>query len=236
MSNAESDPLETSRLAAESSAPVDPLGLRHRMPADALIARYSPREARRYMLRGYAGAAFCVTVLAFALPRAISHGTHWFFIALVVLIVGGLGAFAAFAGATSKENWNADDRLAIAVSGEGIVLPHTGLILWTEMASIHVLDLHAIGTSGLFSEWIFGSNRQAVTVYVTDADIEAVSARVDETARLLRVTDVNGNKTGFKGGLGRHMQSPSFADIDNAIAPHAEHYGIPVTRGEGTRK
>jgi hypothetical protein len=199
------------------------------MPTDAVIARYAPGVARRHARRATSLAVLAAVLAVAVIVISVSQGFEWTFAAILVVILGGLSVFALLYASASKETWAADDRLAIAVSEEGVVLPSTGLILWSEIASIKILDSTFFAISKALTDWTFGSTGQSITVYTTE--IAIVLARADTRAKFSLVADVTGAKTGFSAAIGSGMSSPTFAEMADIVTQQAKQHCVPVIRG-----
>ena len=184
--------------------------------------------ARRHARRARSLAASAVVLAVAVIVMSVSQEFEWIFAATLVLILGGVSVFALQYASVSKETWDTDDRLAIAVSTEGIVLPLTGLILWPEIASIKILDSNHFTISKAVKDWAFGSTDQSVTVYTTD--VEAVLTRADVRAKFGLAADRTGARTGFTGARGTGMGSPTFAEMVGILTQQADQHGVLVTR------
>ena len=199
------------------------------IPTDAIIARYAQGIARKYAIRSTALFIISAALALAVIVISVVNSYEWIFATILITILVGLSIFCLLYALTSKETWTTDDNLAVAVSNEGVVLPLTGLILWTEITSIKITDSNLFTITKAFKDWTFGSTDQSITIYVTA--IESVLLRADPKAKFGLVADLTGTKRGFVGGLGSGMASPTFTEMTNVVRQYASQRGITVTRG-----
>ncbi|TFD61623.1 hypothetical protein E3T39_06165 [Cryobacterium suzukii] len=198
---------------------------------NAYVARYAPGLAAKYRRANAGfGTAFAIFLVVSLVISAMTE-RDWFAYVFVTLVFGGAALTGLFTARKAENKWNADNRLALAVSEAGIGLPRLGTLAWSEVTSVRIYD-HSLTPRGMspftstVTHLLGTDSTMFVDVFAADAD--AVLARAGNPAEVLRALDANKKITGFKGAWGQGMHDPVFQDAIKALAAEAERHGTPV--------
>ncbi|TFD61616.1 hypothetical protein E3T39_06130 [Cryobacterium suzukii] len=197
---------------------------------DAYVARYAPGLTAKYRRNNFLIAAVFASLLAVALLFSALTASEWVNYLVWIVIFGG-AALASLRFARTAQRWSAEERLALAVSGAGVVLPAVGLIAWEEVTSVKIRD-HSLTPRSMslvvsaLARFQGTDSTMHVGVFVSDSD--AVLARMSNPAAALRMVDTDLKLTGFKGVWGQGMFDPTFQTATQVLVDEAERHGIPV--------
>ncbi|TFB77337.1 hypothetical protein E3O06_00865 [Cryobacterium glaciale] len=199
---------------------------------NAYVARYAPGLAAKYRRANTVFGSVSVAILLAVLVGSVLTSRGWFAY-LAFPLAFGIGAVACLVTARQAENkWNADNRLALAVSDAGLGLPRLGTIAWAEVRYVRIYD-HSLTPRGIspftttVTHLLGTDSTMFVDVFVTDS--EAVLARAGNPPKVLRALDADKKVTGFKGVWGQGMFDPVFQDAVRALVTAAEGRGVAVT-------
>jgi hypothetical protein len=193
-------------------------------------ARYRAGTGTKFAIRGWIIAAVFAAVLgAFFVPFVITTGN------IVPGIIGGIFIliaviWAAVSAARAPVRWNADDRLAIAISDAGVTVPSVGLLEWDRIVGFKVFDMGKLkGDGGIARiQFLNGTrNHQEITIY-TRGNMTSVARKLDVAGRQHVRAGLEKGTVGYATAWGQGLSNPSFAQVAAAVEAAAAQRGLPV--------
>jgi hypothetical protein len=195
------------------------------------IARYRPGTGTKFAIRGWIVAIiFALVFGAVLIPVIVTTGNvvpgviGGFFILIAVI-------WAAVSAARAPVRWNADDRLAIAISDAGVTVPSVGLLEWDRIVGFKVFDMGILMGNVFIAgiQFLNGTrNHQEITVY-TRGNATSVARKLDSAGRLHVREGIERGTVGYATAWGQGLSDPSFAQVAAAVEAVAAQRGLPVT-------
>ena len=191
---------------------------------------YNPTAGARFAARAWVGVAIwtALAVVFFVVFGfvAVKNLGLAITVGLIMLIPALVSLTAAL---RAHERWSADGGLAIAISDNGVTLPHVGLIPWQNITAVKSFNM-GIATGNVFLALIGFWNGTRENAYLTVftpntvTDIGALPAPV----RRLAAPGGPGDGWGFKAARTAALGDAAFAEASAALLHAAQQRGIPV--------
>ncbi len=201
-------------MASKSHSRVDP-----GMLEGAYVARYRKDAVVNYTARG----AIASAVLTALLVLTFVESDDWFFKVFVAVVLGGMLIFALFATFSSPAQWGTDDRLALAVRHDGVVVPKVGFIAWPQMSELLVLQNPIARSRAItvaLQRWFGVYETKRVIIFVRD--LPEVLAGGNEDTLGVALPDANGDPSGITVLFGHGMTNKTFWDAVAALTEQAQ--------------